>query len=99
MSATHPNESDRRTFRVGYALDLAPKPVNLKPSCQEVYEALGRIVGPADTTDIRDMLANYGITRERSNLSKRLCEMESLGLVVRVGHSTRQGAPTTWRRT
>lgn len=77
-------------------LDLAP---NIKPSCQEVMSALGRIVGPADTTDIRDMLANYGITRERSNLAKRLNELEDLGLVVRVGHSTRPGAPTTWRRT
>ena len=71
----------------------------LMPSQEEVMEALRYITHAADTTDIQKALAEHNIPRERSNLAKRLCELEDLGLVERVGRNVhRTGHPTTWRR-
>lgn len=72
----------------------------LSPSQQEVLEALRWLVTSSDTTDIQRVLGEHNIRRERSNIAKRLCELEEVGLVVRVGRNFgRRGNPTTWRRT
>jgi hypothetical protein len=80
-------------------LDLFP--ARLKPTQQAVMAALGRIVGAADTHDIEAMLAAYDSPRQQRNeISKRLGELEDIGLVVRSGHNyERRGNPTTWRLT
>ena len=70
----------------------------LSPTQQEVIEALRWLIVPGDTHDIQRALGEHGITRERNTLAKRLGELESKGLVERVGHSARKGTPTTWRR-
>lgn len=66
------------------ALDLAPPRV-LKPTQQEVLEALRWLIVPGDTADIQRALAEHNIPREKSCIAKRLCELEALGLVTRLG--------------
>lgn len=72
----------------------------LAPAQQECLEALRWLMVASDTTDIQKALAEHGIPRERSNIAKRLNELEAMGLVERVGRNlTRRQHPTTWRRT
>lgn len=71
----------------------------LSPTQREVFSALGWLVVPSDTSDIQRALAERQTFRERSNLAKRLCELEAMNLVERVGRNyDRRGNPTTWRR-
>jgi predicted transcriptional regulator len=73
--------------------------IRLRPAQAEVFEALAKITGSATTADLQAVLAAHGLLRDRSVIAKRLCEIEALGLVERVGHDlTRRGTPTTWRR-
>lgn len=80
-------------------LDAAPaKP--LKPSQQEVMEALRVLIVASDTSAIQEVLASHNIPREKNCIAKRLTELERLGLVERVGknHLEHGVARTTWRR-
>lgn len=77
-------------------LDLDPR--SLTPTQQEVVEALRVLMHSADTTDIQRVIAEHGIPRDRNCLAKRLCELEALNRVERVGRNfARRGHPTTWR--
>lgn len=73
----------------------------LKPSQQEVMEALRVLIVASDTADIQRALRERGIPREKNCLSKRLHELEALSLVERVGKNfgPRGVTRTTWRRT
>ena len=62
---------------------------------QEVYEALRRMIVAGTTADIQRTIGEYIPTpRDRNCISKRLCELEAMGLVERVG----ENHPTVWRR-
>lgn len=67
----------------------------LNASQQEILEALRWVVVAADTALIQKALAVHNIPRERNCIAKRLCELEEMGLVRRVGSNGRR---TTWGR-
>jgi len=76
-----------------------PETKPLSPTQQEVVEALRWLIVASDTSDIQRALAEHNINRQRNEIAKRLCELELLGRVVRVGRNfDRRGWPTTWRR-
>lgn len=69
------------------------------PSQQQVLEALRWLVVAADTLDIQRVLQDHDIRKDRNIISKRLGELEGMGLVERVGTAyDGRTARTTWRR-
>lgn len=78
-------------------LDPPAKPLGHAQAA--VHEALRWLIVAGDTTDLQKALGEHGMPMERSNIARRLCELEEMGLVERVGHNySRRGNPTTWRR-
>jgi hypothetical protein len=75
-------------------------PPRLNARQAEVHEALRLMCRAGTTADIQRTLAEYiPVPRDRNCIAKRLCELEQLGLVERVGRDFgHRGSPTTWRR-
>jgi hypothetical protein len=77
-----------------------PETKPLSPSQQECLEALRWLIVASDCSDIQRALREHGIDRQTNTIARRLCDLEAMGLVVRVGRNfDRRGWPTTWRRT